>query len=194
MSVTQEIGLVPTSKAAMDAVLKAMTLNENDPPVQVPQGQLRGCVCCQHSVASHFGPDGKWVGCYGAEADTVFVLVPATMLVKQGKAPRADASKRRQANGSGVANLSTTALDTRVQSREFRRARYFTALHHKANPEKLELSEARLKVLKAVHSAGREGVLSKAVMKRTKLPHGSIQQTLNWLRAHEYVKAQEDGS
>lgn len=189
---TSQIGIVPASKEALSAVLGAISLaDKTDPvPIQLPQGKEGGCVCCQHKIAAHFNSQGQWIGCTGAEADTVLILVPANMLA--GSVP---ARRAKQSHSDGIAHdMAVTGATAATpaeggQTRGARRYRYFTKLHHKSDPAKLELSETRLKVLKAVHAEGKTGTLAKQVMKKTKLPHGSIQQTLNWLRAQGHIDA-----
>lgn len=55
------------------------------------------------------------------------------------------------------------------------------------NAAKYGLSTTRLKVYKAIYSGSKKGLLAKDIMKRCNLPHGSVQQTLNWLRNHRLV-------
>lgn len=50
------------------------------------------------------------------------------------------------------------------------------------------LSPTRLKVLRAILEA-KKGLQARQIMTRCKLPHGSVQQTLHWLRQHEMVDA-----
>lgn len=48
-------------------------------------------------------------------------------------------------------------------------------------------SEQRLKVYRAIHSAGVTGVQSKDILTKTGLPHGTVQQILHWLRERQLV-------
>lgn len=48
------------------------------------------------------------------------------------------------------------------------------------------LSPTRLKVLQAVYKAKR-GLQAREIMTKCNLPHGSVQQTLHWLRSHQMI-------
>jgi hypothetical protein len=115
----------------------------------------------------------------------VFVLVPVEQRETKPLKVKAGAKDRAVAHDGGLAVTTTPEATTLYQERAFRRGVYRSTLHHKANPEKLPLSETRLKVLKVIHKAGKKPLRAKDIMKKTNLPHGSIQQTLNWLRHHD---------
>lgn len=163
---------------------------------KIPQGQLGGCVACGHTVASHFHlmeSTLRFLGCPEGKAETVFVLVPVEMLLKQGRQAVGGVTVKDRAVSHDVGTRQVvSSSDTAMFARGFRRARYRSALHHKAKAEKLNLSEMRQKVLNAIHAAGKGGLKSSEIMKHTKLPHGSVQQTLHWLRQRRYVIAVED--
>lgn len=57
-------------------------------------------------------------------------------------------------------------------------------------PEKVErfFSEQRLKVYEEVYLS-RTGILAKELITKTKLPHGTVQQILSWLRSRKFVEA-----
>lgn len=48
------------------------------------------------------------------------------------------------------------------------------------------LSPTRLRVYRAIYGA-KKGLLAKDIMTKLKMPHGSVQQTLNWLRNQRLV-------
>jgi MarR family protein len=102
-----------------------------------------------------------------------------------------EAAMSKPANTSADAKTREVKQQPAVVDRGFRRARYHSAVTG-ATPDTLPISPTRMKVLKAIHRAGKKGVRARDIMDRTKLPHGSVQQTLNWLRAQNLVAAQED--
>lgn len=161
-----------TNNATLAAIRAAVNMAGHiEEPVVVPQGELGGCVACGHTVMSHFR-EGRFIGCLKGTTDTVFILVPATRTASR------KATERRALNGAKVVEV---AHDMAV-----------------AEPvKKLGLSPVRTKVLAAIHENTRTGLLAKDIMKKAKLPHGSVQQTLNWLRNHKVngrtpVEARED--
>lgn len=175
--------ITPQTPETVAAILAAMNLvGVEEPPIAAPQGALGGCVACGHTVASHF-VDGAFVGCLKGTRETVFILVPAVR-----------AQPRR--NGKSAAALvpvnGSRASEPVTPARGFVRARYFSTLHHKAKVEKAGLSPTRERVLRVIHESGHAGVIAREIKRRAKLPHGSVQQTLNWLRAHHKVEARED--
>lgn len=187
----QNLNIGGTDRETLSAVLAAVNMVGIEEPVVKPAGALGGCVACGHTVASHF-QDGRFVGCLKGTVDTVFILVPATVK-KAGKA--ADLRGSTVAPVAAQSNeLAVASPEPAVVARGFVRARYVSTLHHLAKPEKLGLSPTRTKVLKAIHETGKAGILARGIRKRTKLPHGSVQQTLNWLRAHQQVVAREDAA
>lgn len=186
--------VIRTDAKLMDAALKLAGVVED--PMPVPQGELGGCIACGHTVLSHF-KDGRFVGCLKASANTVFVLVPVDRKETRGKVgatPAPAVSHERTTSAKTGGTSSNNGTEPAIVARGFVRARYFTKVHHKSNLEKLPLSPTRLKALKAVHEAGKAGLRAKDIMKRAKLPHGSVQQTMNWLRAHQLVEAREDAT
>ena len=184
-----QVGIVATDTKTLNAVLAAVQMDGvTDERFQIPQGRLGGCVACGHGVRSHFGADGRWIGCLAGDADTVYILVPAS------------ADGRMIVSGNGGNGHSATQgvtqdgapLPSRSREREFHRARYTSTLHHRAHPDKLPLSDARKRVLAAVHAAGKTGMLARQIEKRAKLPAGAVQSTLAWLRAQALVRVSED--
>jgi hypothetical protein len=96
-------------------------------------------------------------------------------------------------DGAQVADATEIAHDRpsrrRKKQRGFKLARYFTTVHHKANLANLRvngepLSEGRIKVLEALHDAGKVGARAREIIKKHKLNEGTVQQTLHWLRNH----------
>lgn len=185
MSALEFIGQNPATVAkALTAAINMVGVEEA--PLSTPQGELGGCVACGHTVRSHFGPDGAWIGCLKGTGNTVFVLVAVRK--DTGKAtPR----EHSDANGSrAIAHETATAPVSETDTSRPRRLRYTSTVDGRRNIDKLPLSPTRRKVLKAVHRVGKDGILAKQVLARTKLPHGSVQQTLNWLRNHKFVHAE----
>lgn len=75
-----------------------------------------------------------------------------------------------------------------VQPVEREQYRY-SARDRRMTPEQAEkygMSATRLKVFRAIYKS-KSGLLARDIMKQCKLPHGSVQQTLNWLRNHRFV-------
>jgi hypothetical protein len=183
------------------AVLAAVNMvGAEEAPPEVPQGELGGCVACGHTVASHF-TEGRFVGCLKGTRDTVFVLMPITRREVKGKqGGKTNGAITSHDRGPSVREVNAAKpTEPAIVARGFVRARYFSTLHHKANPEKLPLSETRLKVLKALQASGKRGLRAKQIMRKAGLPHGSVQQTLNWLRHHKVegrllVAAKEDAN
>lgn len=72
----------------------------------------------------------------------------------------------------------------------------YTAADRRRTPENAAfygLSPTRQKVYKAVWGAKR-GLLAKDIMQKCKLPHGSVQQTLHWLREHKMIEHEEESA
>lgn len=191
-TLTHNIPLDPSELATAIQTAAAM-VGVDEAPIPVPSGDLGGCVACGRTVASHFS-DGRWVGCLKGDPTTVFILVPAARANAETVTRRTTAEQRAHSHGTGTATAHDLATSTHTQDRGFVRARYHSTLHHRAKPEKLHLTPVRTKVLRAVHEHSKEGLLARDIIKRTKLPHGSVQQTLNWLRHHNLVTAEEDAT
>jgi hypothetical protein len=187
------MGIIAHDMQTLNGILAAMQLDgTHAEPVKVPQGKLGGCVACQQAIAAHFQA-GRWIGCPEGEESTVFLLVPASMLVK-GKALE---SKHTTVKAdAATVNETATAVEESEQTRGFKRARYFSTLRANASIDTLPLSDTRKKVLRIIHKTGKQGIRAKAIMSRGKLPHGTVQQTLNWLRtqAKPLVEAREDSA
>lgn len=136
-------------------------------------GRLGSCVACHQPVHAHFDAAGGWLGCPAATEDAVFVLVPVSE------------------NGTHLA--VQTAEDTPPKRiREFRVARYTPAIPKSQDIDALDLSDQRKRVLQAVMDAGKSGTRATGVINRSGLPHGSVQQALNWLRSQGLIDARED--
>ena len=81
------------------------------------------------------------------------------------------------------------------QTRGMSVARYRTTIHHRMKPENIlvngePISDQRLKVLRAVQAQYKTGVRASEIIKKHKLPHGTVQNALNWLREHQADHAQ----
>lgn len=159
-----------------DAITRAVQMaGVEEAPIPLPRGQIGGCVACGHTAASHFA-NGRWVGCINGSDDTVFILIPVHHDDRrQGGAP---------SSGLGL------DLGLRTKRQRFaRRAIYRSKIHHLAKLDKLRLSDARMRVLQAIHESGKGGIQARDIGARTKLPHGTVQQTLRWLRDQGHVEA-----
>jgi DNA-binding transcriptional ArsR family regulator len=197
MDTTKQVGILATNAASLAAVSMAVAMaGKADEPVRVPAGELGGCVGCGKTVSSHF-QDGKWLGCPAGDPATVYILVPAAKGFDKAMAgTREQRGVFAATKAPAIAHEKAAAVEpvkpVGVISRGFRRARYVSGLRANANLAKLPLSETRRKVLRTVHQAGERGLLARQIGKRAKLPHGSVQQTLNWLRSQKLVVAHED--
>lgn len=94
-------------------------------------------------------------------------------------------------NGHGrVPQLATQHAQDARQRVDRARLKYLVA-DKRLTPQRAEtfgMSRTRLKVYKVIYKH-KTGLLARDLMKQTGLPHGSIQQTLNWLRGHKLVAA-----
>lgn len=100
----------------------------------------------------------------------------------QGKQPH---------NGNGNGLQTAHAADAR-QKIDKARLRYAVADKRltPARAKTFGMSTTRLKVYKSIYKC-KTGCLARDLMVQTKLPHGSIQQTLNWLRNQKLVVGKE---
>ena len=94
-----------------------------------------------------------------------------------------------------IAHESNGAAAQSQQSRSLSVARYRTTIHHRMKPENIlvngePISDQRIKVLKAVQAQYKTGIRASEIIKRFKLPHGTVQNALNWLREHQADHAQ----
>lgn len=96
-------------------------------------------------------------------------------------------SRRRRADDEDPDDVITPDRERENFGRAFRRARYFVS--RAINPA--GLAPTRAKVYKALKSSGDDGLTARQLKSVCRLPHGSVQQTLNWLRTHKLVKAAE---
>lgn len=90
-------------------------------------------------------------------------------------APTTDVAGRRKGSPVSEASARPTFLYT-VKDRRL----------SLESAKRYGLSPTRLKVLQAVYKA-KKGLKAADIMARCKLPHGSVQQTLHWLRTHEMI-------
>lgn len=148
-------------------------------------GEEGGCVACNKVLSAHFDKRGNWLGCARADEHTTFILVPVKTV--RSTMPVVTTPRRR----------STDTQDTPVQAAQVPvktirsaepviRPRYVYAV--KDRRVRPELSPIRARVYDALRAAP-SGLVSAELKFRTKLVHGSIQQTLNWLRAKKLVVA-----
>lgn len=97
---------------------------------------------------------------------------------------------RRKGNGAAKPSKKETANRAAAILTEAVRPKFrYSAKDKRMTPEsaaKYGLSPTRLKVYKTIYGA-KTGLLAKDIMAKCKLPHGSVQQTLNWLRNHRFV-------
>lgn len=99
-------------------------------------------------------------------------------------------------NGKTARTTQAKALAAPVENKAaLDRARmFYRPADKRLTPEKAKaygMSATRLKVYRTVYMHANKGqVLARDVMTKTKLPHGSVQQTLNWLRSQRLVKGE----
>ncbi len=99
-----------------------------------------------------------------------------------------------QSNGNGhkaVKMVPKPAQDA-PGTQEKAHLKYYPA-DRRVKPESLEkfgMSPTRLKVYKVIYRNAKRGLLARDIMTKTELPHGSVQQTLHWLREHKMVKGE----
>lgn len=207
---TPSLNIEPSALA--QAVMQA---GMEEPPLPVPQGSLGGCLACGRPASTHMQA-GHFIGCTKAQVDTVFILVPIHRhgsALQLAPAPTAEPQLPDSSSSSGTGPQPSSSSDepaiepTWTRSdvtaapapssgshRGFARARYKSAVHHKAKVEKLDLAPKQKRVLKVLHANYRTGLVARDIMRKARLPHGSVQSTLNWLRAHNYVAAVEDAA
>lgn len=174
----------------------------------VRHGEEGGCIACEHPIRAHFGPKGQWVGCPNADQDTTFILVPVRTL--QSPTPvverRQGIERRNGHDGNGNGNhLLRRMVQPSSEPNPGRRqedpapAPIRTLRAHVTRPRfvyhcadrrtRPALTPVRGKVYDAL-KASPKGLVYSDIRKKTKLVHGSVQQTLNWLRNHKYVVAE----
>jgi hypothetical protein len=145
-----------------------------DVPVAARRGKLGLCGACREPVASHWDDAGRFLGCAAAGENTVFVLWPVKW------------------HTSEIAPQYRPREEEEVKpAREFVRARYASTLPDGTDLDALDLSDHRRKVLKVIHAAP-AGIIARDIIKESKLPHGSVQQALSWLRERQLITATED--
>lgn len=94
--------------------------------------------------------------------------------------------------GNRVPQLATVHAAEARANIDRARLKYAVA-DRRLTPERAKtygMSDTRLKVYRTLYGA-KQGLLARDLMAKTKLPHGSIQQTLNWLRGHKLVNGEE---
>jgi hypothetical protein len=131
--------------------------------------------------------------------DDVVVMVPYDtsfgapdgLMLASGEATERGKTRdvAHESNGAGQPTQQSQ------QSRSLSVARYRTTIHHRMKPENIlvngePISDQRLKVLKAVQAQYTTGVRASEIIKKHKLPHGTVQNALNWLREHQADHAQ----
>lgn len=122
------------------------------------------CLACQSPISSHVDKKGKWIGCKGCNDDeTHFLLVPVP--------PREPAP-----NGTKPTPIEIDRARFRYIPTDARR--------------KPALSATRASVYESIRASKNPlGLLARDILAETKLTHGSVQQTLNWLRGQKLIKA-----
>lgn len=164
--------------------LASTVVRSNAEPMPARYGTLGNCAACKDSIVSHFDTAGRWIGCTQVSEGTVFSLYPM---------PSPRASVRGHHNGVSESARGNHHRSTVRREREFIRARYVSLVPKGKRLDSLTLnSEHRQKVLQAIHTAGKVGMLARDIIEKADLPHGSVQQALSWLRKHEFVDARED--
>lgn len=165
--------------AAVAAALEAL-LNQDLPEASAEVGALvaRGteasvCTACGNPTDAHFN-NGRMVGC--AQAHPMRRATDTMRRTVQVARDRSNDAAPRTSPFAGMAQP---------------RFRYTSALHHRTNIAKLDLSPTRTKVLQTIHESGKAGLLARDIIRKAGLPHGSVQQTLNWLRNHKQVRARK---
>lgn len=169
-------------------------------------GEEGGCVACQNPIHAHLDTSGAWVGCPEADDDTTFILVPVrTIRSNQPEivnaapvrsigakvvAPQHPFRRATDAGTNGTGKKHAAKLKTPVRTLRsatpIARPRYrYYVVDRRVRPV---LSDVRGKVYDTLR-AQPDGMLSRELIKKTKLVHGSVQQTLNWLRSAKMVRA-----
>lgn len=162
-------------------------------------GQVGPCTECGQSILSHFDRRGIFIGCTTEVPDGYqFVLVamprrmPAGRHIREEKrraTPARVAKPSDRANGKAVKAASPSGKPKR---RLAYRARYFLAVPAGTQLALLTNSEPRLKILRAVRSAGEAGLASREIREKTGLSHGVVQDALSWMRNHKHIDVRED--
>lgn len=140
-------------------------------------GDEGGCVACRKPISSHVDKHGTWLGCPEGSEDTTFILVPVKSIRSNGQVVTRQAAP--------AAPQRTITSPRPVVSRP--RFRYQVVDRRRTYPE---LSARRAQVYNALLKSP-NGLVYKDLKTRTHLVHGTIQQTLNWLRNAKLVKAAE---
>lgn len=157
----------------------------------IGHGEEGGCVACQKPIHAHVDTRGTWVGCPEADEDTTFILVPVRTLRSTAPATVSAAPSRSISARVTLPQRRTTdgpkaPIRTLRSASPIARPRYrYYATERRVRPV---LSDVRAKVYDTLR-AHPDGMLSRELIKKTKLVHGSIQQTLNWLRSAKMVRA-----
>lgn len=175
-----------TLQAVVAAALEAL-VHQDLPEASAEVGALvaRGteasvCTACGNPTDAHFN-NGRMVGCAQAHPmRRATDVLHRTVQVARDRSN--DAAPQRRETAPRTSPLAGVAQP---------RFRYTSALHHRTNIAKLDLSPTRAKVLQTIHDSGKAGLLSRDIIKKAGLPHGSVQQTLNWLRNHKQVRARK---
>jgi hypothetical protein len=156
-------------------------------------GDEGGCVACQKPVSDHLDKHGAWLGCPRGDAHTTFILVPVRTLRSRGPVmepePAHPLRRVTDAKPNGhEAQASGVPIRTIRSTKPVLKSRYrYKVADRRLRPE---LSPTRTKVYETL-LAHPEGLVSRQLMTKARLVHGSVQQTLNWLREHKLVDAIE---
>lgn len=168
----------------------------------IRHGDEGGCVACQHPIRAHFD-NGAWIGCPDVDEDTTFILVPVKTLRTSAPVVERRQAERRanghDGNGNGHPHPlrrligrpedSTTPAAAPIRTLRAQVTRPRFVYHCADRRVRPALTPVRGKVYDAL-KASPKGLVYSDLRKKTKLVHGSVQQTLNWLRNHKYVVAE----
>lgn len=121
------------------------------------------------------------------------------VILTRSREMKAPLRERRAITPTGASeNDSTDATKPQTLSHDERsgrvaprpRFRYF-AVDRRKHPK--DLSDARAKVYRYVEKSGGKGIIARELVAKG-IPHGTVQQTLNWLRHNELVRSEEEAS
>lgn len=105
------------------------------------------------------------------------------------KAPGPQGNGTSNGHGKGLQTAHSADAGAKIDKARLR----YAVADKRLTPARAEtfgMSKTRLKVYRVIYKH-KTGLLARDLMKQTGLPHGSIQQTLNWLRGHKLVAAKE---
>jgi hypothetical protein len=166
-------GEAPSVNAPTPEQLAELVTVSREAPTPARRGKLGLCGACREPVAAHWDDAGRFLGCTEAGEQTVFVLWPVKW-------------------AAGEIPARFQPREVVKPAREFVRARYIATLPEGTDLETLDLSDHRKRVLRVIHKTGIEGIVARDIIRESKLPHGSVQQALSWLRERQLITAIED--